>query len=601
MAEQDPVEFYRKNIDKYDQKAERQGKIYDRLAWLRAIIFLGGFATIFLLFSVSLAAGGLGILGMITVFVLFVKWHEGYSRRRKYFLQLRQLNEEEIQRMEGNFETKKDGSAYLDLQHPYLYDLDIFGHKSVFSFVDRTATFYGEQMLSRWLSSPARVGDIHLRQKAVAELAEKPGWRQQLRVTELNSDEEPGDMPAILEWLNEEEDVFIRNKGLQIFLFVWPVVVITLVIGSFFMIPGFVATMAVMVSIWIIWKYRHYVNSIHQHVSDKSKVLKKYQQLFQEIEQEKFESELLPHLQSGLLINHTSASAATKKLASYAEDLDLRYNIFAAIFLNLFLLWDLHVVLKLERWKRRVRMHGPRWFEAVAEIDALSSFAAVRFNNPEWTFPNVQKGPAFIRTTELGHFLIPKQKRITNDFEISGPGKIHLITGSNMAGKSTFLRTIGVNIVLAMAGAPVCARTFECSEINVSTSMRTSDSLELNESSFYAELKRLKMILEDVKIDHQSFFLIDEILKGTNSTDRHKGSVAMLHQLLQYNGTGLISTHDLELADKAENIAGVENYSFEVQIVDKQLDFDYTLRKGICRSFNASVLMQQMGIDVADV
>ena len=592
-----PIEFYREKAFQYQKLADQQAKKYTNLIPVRALIFLGGLAGIFFTFSFGLLEGGIAIIVAFVAFVSFIKYHESINKKKKKYLLFKEINEEEIQRINRNFHTDKNGLQYLDKEHAYLIDLDIFGHGSIFEFIDRTATSGGEARLASWLVAPASENTILKRQEAVKELAAKPDWRQQFRVLEKESDEKPTDVQQLLEWLNEPDQVLGHPFKIAL-IFILPIITLSLLIGTFFDIPSVVLTFAVMVHFYFLYRENKNITKVHEKTSAKAEVLLKYRDLFKAIEQEKFNAEILKEAQAHFTRNEKSASAYTKKLAKYVSDLDVRYNIFALLTLSLFLFWDLHVILKLERWKRKVRKEMPEWFNAIAEIDALNSFANLYFNNKNWAFPQLVHDKFIISTDELGHFLIPEGKRITNNFSIEGRGEIHLITGSNMAGKSTFLRTLGTNIVLAMAGAPVCAKVFISSPIHLYSSMRNTDSLELNESSFYAELKRLKLILEKVEHDPNSFFLIDEILKGTNSMDRHKGSVAMVHQLLKYNATGLISTHDLELAEEAEKIAHVKNYSFEVQITGEDLVFDYTLREGICRSFNASILMERMGIEM---
>jgi DNA mismatch repair ATPase MutS len=313
------------------------------------------------------------------------------------------------------------------------------------------------------------------------------------------------------------------------------------------------------------------------------------------IESGHFESTKLKQLQATLKGASQPASIAIRRLGYIISQLNVRYNFFA-IFLNLYALWDLQWVYRLEQWKIEYRDTLARWFHTLAEFEALGSLATTLSNNPDWTFPVIRKESELIGHA-LGHPLIHIDKRKCNDLQMPTSGHIKLITGSNMAGKSTLLRTVGLNIVLAMAGAPVCARFLVLPALRVYTSMRTQDALHESTSSFYAELKRLKFIIEAVERREPVFFLLDEILKGTNSHDRHSGSKALILQLIRNGGGGLIATHDLELGGlEAQYPEAIENLCMEVAIRDDKLFFDYTLKKGVSQSFNATLLMKNMGI-----
>jgi DNA mismatch repair ATPase MutS len=304
-----------------------------------------------------------------------------------------------------------------------------------------------------------------------------------------------------------------------------------------------------------------------------------------------------------------TASKRISRLSYIIGQLNVRYNAFA-ILLNISALWDLQWVYQLEKWKKQEKDHLPGWFEALATFEALCSYANLNYNNPSWSFPDVGNKNS-VDAEALGHPLIHESERICNDINIPLNGHIKLVTGSNMAGKSTFLRTVGLNIILALSGAPVCAKRLSLPHLIVYTSMRTQDALHESTSSFYAELKRLKFIIEaveeqagiaeDSKEKQHVFFLLDEILKGTNSVDRHTGSKALIRQLIESKGSGIIATHDLELGKLEESYGGhVENLCIEVEIKDGKLYFDYKLKKGVSESFNATLLMQNMGIKISD-
>ena len=256
-------------------------------------------------------------------------------------------------------------------------------------------------------------------------------------------------------------------------------------------------------------------------------------------------------------------------------------------------------VFALEKWKEYNKQDISNWFKGLADMEAISSTGNLAFNHPEWVFPEFSNEDAVFESNELGHPLIPTDKRVTNSFSTKDVNQLNLVTGSNMAGKSTFLRSIGINMVLAMMGAPVCARQLTLSPMKVMSSMRISDNLEESTSTFYAELKKLKEIIEAVNRNEKVFLLLDEILRGTNSADRHIGSKSLIKQLIHHKAAGVLATHDLELAKLAEIYPeNIKNYHFDVQVTNEELYFDYKLKTGICQSMNASILMKKIGIEL---
>jgi DNA mismatch repair ATPase MutS len=294
-----------------------------------------------------------------------------------------------------------------------------------------------------------------------------------------------------------------------------------------------------------------------------------------------------------------TASAEIKNLENILNRFEVRLNILAFIILNTFFLWDLWQIIALNTWRKTNKNFVANWFNAIAELEVTGSFSVLNFNNAGWCFPEIADEHFTLSGKQIGHPLIPKKQRVNNDFSINGTARIDLITGSNMAGKSTFLRSLGVNMILAYAGSAVCAESFIVSVVQLMSSMRIEDNLAENTSTFYAELKKLKSIIDAVNQQEKTFILLDEILRGTNSLDRHTGSKALIQQLIRQHAIGIIATHDIELS-KLENdfSAAIKNYHFDVQVNGEELYFDYKLKHGICRSMNASVLMKQIGIEM---
>ena len=317
------------------------------------------------------------------------------------------------------------------------------------------------------------------------------------------------------------------------------------------------------------------------------------------IEKINFNSTYLQDLQIQFRQQNGKASVQLHQLKKILERLDMRFNIVVFIPLNILLQWDLQQVVALEKWKRHNHKKVMAWFTALGEFEAVSSLATLSFNHPGWCFPVFKEAHFFIEGKEIGHPLIQPGKCVTNPVKIEQAGELMLVTGSNMAGKSTYLRSIGINTILAMAGAPVCATYFCLSPVQIISSMRIADNLEENTSTFYAELKKLKTIIEKVNKNDKIFILLDEILRGTNSFDRHTGSAALIKQLIKHNAACMIATHDVELAKmKEENPRNIFNYHFDAQVNKEELYFDYKLKEGICTSLNASILMKKIGIEL---
>jgi DNA mismatch repair ATPase MutS len=292
-----------------------------------------------------------------------------------------------------------------------------------------------------------------------------------------------------------------------------------------------------------------------------------------------------------------SASKVFHQLKSLVEQFEYRQNILVGFFLNSFFLWDIRCVYKLWNWHNLHHKKLNEWLNVISETDAIISLANFANNHPEFIYPEIQESDFIFQATTLGHPLLHKNKRICNDFEINGWSKVMIITGANMAGKSTFLRTVGVNLILARTGAPVCAEKMIFTPIEIYTNMRTTDSLLKDESYFYAELKRIKGVLDWLQKGERIFVILDEMLKGTNSVDKLNGSKELLRKLVQFKSVSLIATHDLKLSEMENEFPQqVFNKCFEIRIENDDLVFDYKLSDGVTKTMNATFLMKKMGI-----
>ncbi len=390
----------------------------------------------------------------------------------------------------------------------------------------------------------------------------------------------------------------LKNHFLQILAYFLPLLSIASIISISFGYPWYIFVILFIIQFVINVLYYRKVTAIYNMASKKSKILKAYSKIIKEIEAENFLSPYLKEIHKKIFINQKPASKYIKSLSNIFEWFDVRNSMIHFLINNIFC-WDFHCVLKIEKWKKEIGEFVLNWFEIIGEFEALSSGAVIMYNNPDWIFPKILENQLSYSATDLGHPLIPKKLRICNDFDIDQYKKSIIIPGPNMAGKSTFLRTVGVNMVLGSDGFGVCAHSMSFSPVRLITSMKTSDSLDKQMSLFYAELLRLKQILDGIKGRHPVFYIIDEMLKGTNALDRQKGAIALLNQLLRTPAVGIVATHDLKLTTlEKDHPKTVRNFHFDGNIEDDKLIFDYKLKSGICRSFNALILMKKMGIEV---
>lgn len=594
-----PLEWYKLEINRLEIERKLYRQRRTKLAWFRFFSLIAALAIPIYLFSFSVFPAILAFVILLAVFLYFVLQDIKNNERIANTEQLLAINEREVKVLQHDFFHLPSGEQHLGPQHDYAHDLDIFGKASVFQYVNRTTSEQGNQLLAGWLSHPATSPVILYRQEAVEELTGMAQWRQQFESLGFKNKLSYQAEQAIETWLAKKTS-FTQNpfwKFLQVLL---PLAGISLLVlhisGILAASPFYTLVLLFLVLSLLISK----------------KVMPEYQQLTKiapeittlyttiaQVETVDFNAKLLRIHKKDFESENQKASVTVKKLKSILDRMDYRLNPLVFIPLNTFLFWDLHQVMALEKWKEANKEGISKWFHSIAALEALSSLANLRFNNPTWVFPQFVSEKGIFSSENIGHPLIPSGKRVTSNFSTTGKGSINLVTGSNMAGKSTFLRAVGVNIVLAMAGGPVCATKLELSPMKVMSSMRVSDNLEESTSTFYAELKKLKQIIDAVNRKEDIILLLDEILRGTNSADRHTGSAALIRQLLRHDAVGIVATHDLALASLETEFPGqLKNYHFDVQVEGEELFFDYILKDGVCTSMNASLLMKKIGIEI---
>ncbi|HAP58127.1 MAG TPA: DNA mismatch repair protein MutS, partial [Cytophagales bacterium] len=540
----------------------------------------------------------LGLLIFIVLFVVLIRKHQSLRRNRDQARIREQINAEELLRLQGKLHDLESGEEFLDAEHPYINDLDVFGSNSLFQLLNHTTTPTGKSTLANWLQKAASPEEIRSRQAVVRELGPKIEERQQWQILGRYHAKEDLNMEGFYQWLEQPNQVL----GKSLWNIVrWVLPAISLVLWTAFGLGHLSfgqAGLGLVLNMAVLGRWFNYSLAVQRSADQSIHALKGYEGLLRAIEKYNPQSERLRTLYAPLEVSGTAASKILGQLKVILDRFDSRANL-VYILANIFFVLDLHGLWGAERWRSKYKAAVRQWFDVVGEWETLASLAGAHYRHPDWVIPEISETHFQLQTQKLGHPLIPSSKRVANDFTLEKRGTIAVVTGSNMAGKSTFLRTVGVNSVLAYSGASVCADSMTLSVMQLFTSMRTQDNLEESISSFFAELRRIRQLLERLGSHPEPvLFMLDEILKGTNSQDRHRGAAGLVKQLNQEIAMGLISTHDLELGELAEEMEGVVNYSFNSKVEGEDIRFDYLLTDGLCQEFNAAALMSKMGIKV---
>ncbi len=588
-----PQQFYSKRLAEHTQRHRSLRRRAVTVSALRLAAFiLFGFSA-YRFFQDYQLPWLLASATLLVCFIILVKLFLDLSARKRLAEKLIFLTQNELSILEQGSNQFPDGAETTD-RSIYADDLDVFGQGSLFHLLNRTTTSHGKAALAARLNYPAgNRADINAQQEAVRMLSAQPDQRQLITAYGLLQTEEKEDLRNLREWLDTENR--IRGKRwLSIVRVMLPPLNLAALLyylsenNPLFLLAG------VAVSWLCTGSYAKYILAQHLLIGKKQAVLEQYASILKQFgPADPGQSTILGRLQATALAAHRQIHRLSRLSALF----DQRLNLLVNLVMNSLLLYDIQCMAALEKWKQDNRAHLDNWLNAVGEIEVLNSFATFAFNHPGYTFPLISEGAPTIGAAHLGHPLIPPGTQITNDITIGEADRVLLITGSNMSGKSTFLRTVGLNLVLAQCGMPVCASRFECTPMQILSSIRINDSLQENTSYFMAELKRLKEVITTLANGTPALILIDEVLRGTNSDDKTQGSVAFIQKLMQHNCLVLFATHDLSLGELEQEYTGVvANYCFESQIEDGNLSFDYRLRRGIATNKNASFLMQKMGI-----
>lgn len=598
-------QHYQERIKDSSHEVQRLNRLINQNSLGRLLVILGGGAALFYSFQTNSISLVFAITFVIVLlFAFLINRQSQLEAKRDAKLAFLQVNENEIMLKEKRETVYSVGESFDDEKHPYVSDLDIFGEKSLFALVNRCATSLGIQILSNWLKEGGSKKDIEERQEAVAEIANDLDWGQQFQSRMIFNLSEKIDAKSFLSRYFQDSSLTFGNKLMGLYVPIAPIVLLLAVVFSIFISPiwNVVVGIGVFHLCWTL-ALAGKVSAFSNKIDRVGRILARYAEGLSLIELQDFKSVKNKSLQEQLSIADKSLSKVVKELANLIDKLDTRNNILIGVLLNILMLWDFRYVSKLVRWKNNYADKALLAFDVIAEFEALNSLATLKRNHPQWTMPIILNDPLTdkIIAKGIGHPLLAQSKSVVNDYT-NEQHLIALITGSNMAGKSTFLRTFGINAVLAYAGAVVCADDFKLPIYHLVTYMRIKDSLNESTSTFKAELDRMKFILDTVSKDQHSYFLIDEMLRGTNSVDKYLGSRAIIRKLVSNEGKGMVATHDLQLASlEKENPGKVQNYHFDIQVREGEMLFDYKLKNGECTIFNASMLLKGIGIDVDQV
>lgn len=592
-----PENHYTERLSLTAGQLQQVKKQIFRISMLRLALFIAGIAGLYFFFNQTTLLIICICLTFLPLFIL-VKIHNRFFIRKEWLETQARIIQEELQALSGDYSSFEDGKEYVNPEHPYSFDLDIFGRRSLFQSINRTCTFFGKVRLAEWLQNHLHEKtSIEKRQEMIREISEHTLFREQFRVAGLVHHGQSSDAEKIQAW-SQSPAQYLHAGWVKAFIWGVPVINSLLLITSLagwtsFSWLGLSFGIFLVLSFGIIKRATY----IQETYGKQLKSLNGYARLIALAKAENWKSAGMQELMERFNLNGQSPIQALQQLSKELDRLDLRNNQFLYVLLEGSIFFQLQEIVRIERWKARYGQHISEWLETVGELDALCSLGTFAYNHPQYTYPELTEKPFCFLATQMGHPLMPASQCVKNDATIPSRPFFLIITGANMAGKSTYLRTIGVNYLLACIGAPVCCERLKLYPNQLITSLRTSDSLSDNESYFFAELKRLKRIIDLLNQGQQLFIILDEILKGTNSMDKQKGSFDLIRQFMQLKANGIIATHDLLLGSLIKQFPEeIRNYCFEADIKENELTFSYKLREGVAQNMNACFLMKKMGI-----
>lgn len=589
------MNIYQSNKEQFSKDLLSINKKYTTISFLRLlsiVIFIG--ALYFHLQQTQTVYIALEILSFAT-FILLMRYHAKLSTKRKLTEALIEINENEDQYLEHGSLHFANGAVFNDFQHPYAYDLDIFGDHSLFQNINRSATYVGKKTLANQLLSVLPNDEILENQEAVAELGAKIDWRQEFFAYAKVTKDNKLSYDALLAWSKFPSTSL--PKWTDIVSYIMPVLFVATLVAYIFTSNTIFLTYLTyifIINLAILGTFLKRIQIEIANAEDIDKVISQYASLLEQIEKEDFKSKKLVDLQASLKYKEVNASVHLHKLSGLFSNMDTIGNLVAASLFNGSFLFNLHVLKRLLAWKEEHASVLELWLNVIGEFEMLNSLGNLAYNNPAFVFPSLNN-ESKIDFKNLSHPLLNSRSRVGNDASFH-PQSFMILTGSNMSGKSTFLRSLGINMVLSGIGSVVCASEANVQPLPILVSMRLSDSLSDSESYFFAEIKRLKLIMDALE-DKPAFVLLDEILRGTNSDDKRNGTIEVVKKVIAKSAIGAIATHDIEVCLTTHEYPNtLTNKCFEVEIVNNDLHFDYKLRDGICKNKSATFLMKKIGV-----
>ncbi|WP_304681259.1 MutS-related protein [uncultured Clostridium sp.] len=594
------LSYYKNNIEKINEQLKSLEKKLIAFSIIRFIIVIVGLIAMYYYYKQDSIEGlGFSFLCTLFVFLIIVFFHNERINLKKRLLTMLEYYEKGIKRLDNTWKEFSDiGEEFIDKNHSFSSDLDIFGKKSLFQWINLTRTKFGRKKLAHKMmlnDLPTRY-EIQDNQEAIKELSKKRDFCEKLYFEATIQNKKKENIEELLKWAkSEEKNSFTIKYVSYIFIAITLILIFLTIIGRF---PVTYLLLDLMINYLVIKLLTRKLSSVIDTFINNKREIIKYSNLLGLIQDESFESKKLLELQKDLLGSNINCKAEMKKLRNIVNWLgDSTSNAYYLI-INVFLMSDIFILCNLEEWRIKNGYKLEKWLEIMGEIEALVSLSTLAFEHQAWSYAKIS-GVNEIEARGLAHPLLGERAKV-NDFNLCGNERVALITGSNMSGKSTFLRTIGFNMILTYLGLPTCSKFFKCGISNIYTCMRTQDNLDENISSFYAEILRIKLVIEAAKSGKKVFFLLDEIFKGTNSQDRHDGARILIEQLVKLQAVGLVSTHDLELCNLEQEKSWLVNYNFREYYKNNKINFDYILRRGKSETQNAKHLMKLAGIDIED-
>jgi MutS domain V len=600
------IQFYKTQLQSLLENREALQKAYNKTSTYRLVFLIIGLLCLIKAFSFNPYLGALALVVFLGGFYYLVKYHEKTEEdlHQNDNQQTLITNEIEVLNNEPNG-IYSDGSDFSNPHHVFSADLDLFGPNSLFQLLNRAKTRWGVELLAKNMLEIESEADIlQKKQEATTELKEKTTWRLKFLASLVSISNSLADSSHQISQITVPPKLAL-GSFLKYYGKIVPLVWIALFVG-FYLIKfegiGFGIGGLVLFHFYLNGLNKKITEPYLEQISVTGRALQSFSKAAELIANEEFSSKILKEALKDFPRADLKSKNPIEDFSLIVKRLEMRKNMIASLFLISARPFEPIETLKMSDWLKKNPDFFKEIFKGIAVLEYYASLGTISFNNPKWCLPNFhQENDRFISAKQIGHPLIKVHQTISNDFELNNHNRVNLITGSNMSGKSTLLRTIGMNIILANMGAPVFAQRLDLRlGMEPICYMRITDSIYENASTFKAEIERIKLVLQALKNSKLHIFLIDEMLRGTNSEDKLKGSMALFEKLVNENSIALLATHDLRLSEiSAKHTDKVKNFYFEYSTTNGELIFDYLIKEGVCKSFNASLLLEAIGLKMS--